>query len=159
MVQICPPHPFVKTPCNFQESGGTLTVIPLYNQKDCTLSHLIHPHPHPPLCSKNNFSLAPSVHWAASKNSCFPRLSFPPQSLQLTTGPVGTQPLLLLMQSEQCAATTHPLPLQTSILEPLNNSCALCRHTRIFRHSVKFQCLKLCKVFLPEPRESAKGWS
>lgn len=32
------------------------------------------------------------------------------------------------MQSPQCSAATHPLPLQTSILGPLTDACALCGH-------------------------------
>lgn len=44
----------------------------------------------PPLRVKNILFLSPSVDWTDSKNSCFFPLSFPPQSLLLTTRPVGT---------------------------------------------------------------------
>lgn len=68
---------------------------------------------------------------AHSKNSCLFLLSFPPQSLQLTTCPVGTLVLWLLMQSQRCAATSHPLPLQTSILGLLTDGCALWAYQNI----------------------------
>lgn len=88
---------------------------PIIQQADCVLSLLI-----PPQFSSSHLQyIVRPLKIAVFFPPIFP---FPPSSLHLTARPVGAE--VLLMQSHEFAASTHPLPLQTSILEALNNTSA-----------------------------------
>lgn len=114
---------------------------PIIQQSDCVLGLFVPP---PSGVPKQFFSshlqyIVRPLKIAVSPFPSPPIFPFPPSSLHLMTRPVGAA--VLLMQSHELAASTHPLPLQTSILEALNNtSAALSRF--FFCHDVK---VKLCK--------------